>query len=77
MNRTVQLCLIRLYIRIYDPVVLEDHRIVPQSELVVADGNHFMLFERPQVIAQPVESFLQRARHDLEAASTLVVKRSD
>jgi len=50
-----------------DPMVpvaaaLEHHRIVKQSELVVFDGNHFMVFERPQAIAEPLERFLSALR---------------
>jgi pimeloyl-ACP methyl ester carboxylesterase len=38
-----------------DPLVpvaatLEHHRLVPQSELTLIDGNHFMVFQRPSVI---------------------------
>ena len=41
----------------------EHHRIVPQSELTVLDGNHFMVFERPEAIAQPLASFLQHVQN--------------
>ena len=49
-----------------DPLVpaaaaLEHHRIVPQSELVMLDGDHFMTFLRPALIAPPVRDFMQRA----------------
>ena len=36
------------------------HRLVPQSELRVVDGDHFLVFERPEALAQPLESFLWR-----------------
>ena len=38
----------------------EHHRLVPQSELVIFEGNHFATFERPQVIAPPLIAFLDR-----------------
>jgi pimeloyl-ACP methyl ester carboxylesterase len=41
----------------------EHHRIVAQSELTVVEGNHFIVFERPGAIAQPLESFLQRVQN--------------
>ncbi len=49
-----------------DPLVpaaaaLEHHRIVPQSELVMLDGDHFMTFLRPALIAPPVRDFMLRA----------------
>ena len=49
-----------------DPLVpvaaaLEHHRIVPQSELVMLDGDHFMTFLRPALIARPVRDFMLRA----------------
>jgi pimeloyl-ACP methyl ester carboxylesterase len=42
---------------------LEHHRIVPQSELAVVNDNHFVVFERPQVIAEPLETFLDRVQN--------------
>ncbi|MDE2874615.1 MAG: alpha/beta fold hydrolase [Gemmatimonadota bacterium] len=39
----------------------EHHRIVPQSEMVMLDGNHFMTFLEPDRIAPPIEDFLGRA----------------
>jgi hypothetical protein len=41
----------------------EYHRIVTQSALTLVDGNHFMVFERPSAIAQPLESFLRRMQN--------------
>ncbi|MDE2795718.1 MAG: alpha/beta fold hydrolase [Gemmatimonadota bacterium] len=38
----------------------EHHRIVPQSEMVMPDGNHFMTFLEPDRIAPPIEDFLDR-----------------
>ena len=48
-----------------DPLVpaaaaVEHHRIVPQSELVMLDGNHFMTFMEPGRIAGPIADFLDR-----------------
>ena len=48
-----------------DPLVpaaaaVEHHRIVPQSELVMLDGNHFMTFTEPGRIAGPIADFLDR-----------------
>lgn len=39
---------------------LEHHRLVPQSELLVLDDNHYMIFERPERIAAPLIRFLDR-----------------
>jgi pimeloyl-ACP methyl ester carboxylesterase len=38
-----------------DPLVpvaaaVEHHRLAPQSELKIIDGDHFMVFRRPKVI---------------------------
>lgn len=49
-----------------DPLVpvaaaLEHHRIVPQSELALLDGDHFLTFARPEAVAPPVVEFLARA----------------
>ena len=38
----------------------EHHRIVPQSELVMLEGNHFMTFLEAERIAPPVSAFLDR-----------------
>jgi pimeloyl-ACP methyl ester carboxylesterase len=38
---------------------LEHHRLVPQSELTLIDGNHFMVFQRPSVIIRPLDDFLR------------------
>lgn len=48
-----------------DPLVplataLEHHRLVPQSELVVVDGNHFITFEQPEAVAEPILDFVGR-----------------
>ena len=47
-----------------DPLVpvaaaLEHHQLVPQSQLKVIDGDHFMVFQRPRVILEPMEDFLR------------------
>ena len=39
----------------------EHHRIVPQSELVMLEGNHFMTFLEAERIAPPIAAFLDRA----------------
>ena len=36
------------------------HQLVPQSELRVLDGDHFMAFEHPEALIQPLETFLRR-----------------
>jgi pimeloyl-ACP methyl ester carboxylesterase len=36
------------------------HRLVQQSELRVIDGSHFLVFQRPQMLAQPLEGFLRQ-----------------
>ncbi|MEM6795953.1 MAG: alpha/beta fold hydrolase [Acidobacteriota bacterium] len=38
----------------------EHHRIVPQSELVSFDANHFMPFRSPRALAEPIAGFLGR-----------------
>jgi len=40
---------------------IEHHRLVPQSELKMIDGDHFMVFQRPGLIVVPLEDFLRRA----------------
>ncbi len=37
---------------------VEHHRLVPQSELVVLDENHFMAFMKPSVFLDPLVRFL-------------------
>lgn len=49
-----------------DPLVpvaaaMEHHRIVPQSELALLDGDHFLTFTRPEAVAPPVLEFIARA----------------
>ncbi len=39
---------------------LESHRLLPQSELLMLEGNHFMTFQRPGDLAPPLLSFLAR-----------------
>jgi pimeloyl-ACP methyl ester carboxylesterase len=36
----------------------EHHRLVPQSELTVLQDNHFIVFQRPATLVQPLEEFL-------------------
>jgi pimeloyl-ACP methyl ester carboxylesterase len=49
---------------------LEHHRLVPSSELVVLDGDHYMVFQRPAVIAAPLIRFLDREYNAAPASST-------
>ena len=51
----------------------EHHRIVPQSEMVMLDGNHFMTFMEPDRIAPPIEDFLDR----VEAGTATVRATAD
>lgn len=39
---------------------LEHHRIVPQSELVLTDSDHFMVFREPAMPAETIDAFLDR-----------------
>jgi pimeloyl-ACP methyl ester carboxylesterase len=36
----------------------EHHRLVPQSQMVVFDSNHFMIFQQPALLAVPLKAFL-------------------
>ena len=51
----------------------EHHRIVPQSEMVMLDDDHFMTFLRPERIAPPIAAFLDRA----EAATATLRTTAD
>ena len=51
----------------------EHHRIVPQSEMVMLEGNHFMTFLEPERIAPPIEDFLDR----VEAGTATVRATAD
>lgn len=51
----------------------EHHRIVPQSELVMLEGNHFMTFLEAERIAPPVAAFLDR----VEAGTAAVRSSAD
>jgi pimeloyl-ACP methyl ester carboxylesterase len=47
-----------------DPLVpiaaaMEHHQLVPQSQLRVIDGDHFMVFQRPGVMIEPMKDFLR------------------
>ncbi|HEX7023946.1 MAG TPA: alpha/beta fold hydrolase, partial [Gemmatimonadales bacterium] len=49
----------------HDPMVPaaigpEHHRIVPQSELLLLDGDHFMAFQTPAILAVPIAGFIDR-----------------
>lgn len=39
----------------------EHHRIAPQSELLMLDGDHFLTFQRPGLLAPPILDFVARA----------------
>jgi pimeloyl-ACP methyl ester carboxylesterase/membrane protein DedA with SNARE-associated domain len=48
-----------------DPLVTpaaarEHHRLVPQSELVMYRGDHFMVFQHPDMIEEPLGDFIER-----------------
>ncbi|MXW19154.1 MAG: alpha/beta fold hydrolase, partial [Gemmatimonadetes bacterium] len=51
----------------------EHHRIVPQSGMVMLEGNHFMTFLEPGRIAPPIEDFLDR----VEAGTATVRATAD
>lgn len=51
----------------------EHHRIVPQSEMVMLEGNHFMTFLEPERIGPPIADFLDRA----EAGEVLLRASAD
>ena len=51
----------------------EHHRIVPQSEMVMLEGSHFMTFLEPDRIAPPIEDFLDR----VEAGTATVRATAD
>lgn len=42
-------------------IASEHHRIVPQSELLLIEGNHFMAFQRSRELAVPIAGFIHRA----------------
>lgn len=41
---------------------MEHHKLVPQSQIMVLDENHFMAFMHPSVFLDPLVSFLSNAR---------------
>jgi pimeloyl-ACP methyl ester carboxylesterase/membrane protein DedA with SNARE-associated domain len=43
------------------PIAPEHARIVPQSELLMLEGSHFMAFQRPGELAVPIADFIARA----------------
>ena len=51
----------------------EHYRIVPQSEMVMLEGNHFMTFLEPERIAPPIADFLDR----VEAGDVLLRDSAD
>ena len=38
----------------------EHHRLVPQSDLEIVGGNHFLVFQRPTVFIEALRRFLAR-----------------
>jgi len=40
----------------------EHHRLVPRSQLVVLNSNHFMIFQQPEILAGPLKEFLRRLK---------------
>lgn len=42
------------------PAAVEHHRLVPQSELLVLDENHFMAFVKPSLFLDPLVRFLNQ-----------------
>ncbi len=44
----------------------EHHRLVPQSKLLVFNANHFMIFQRPELLAGPLKAFLGGLRNSCE-----------
>ena len=42
---------------------LEHHRLAPQSQLVLFDEDHFMIFQKPQLVVGPVKEFLLGIRN--------------
>jgi pimeloyl-ACP methyl ester carboxylesterase/membrane protein DedA with SNARE-associated domain len=48
-------------------IAKEHARLVPQSELVMLPGDHFMAFRQPALLAVSIEPFLERAEHGLAA----------
>jgi pimeloyl-ACP methyl ester carboxylesterase/membrane protein DedA with SNARE-associated domain len=42
-------------------IALEHARLVPQSEMLMLEGNHFMTFARPRLLAPPIAAFIERA----------------
>ncbi|MEK7833072.1 MAG: alpha/beta fold hydrolase, partial [Acidobacteriota bacterium] len=49
----------------------EHHRLVPQSELVVSDFDHFMVFERPDFLAPLLDDFTARVESGKAATKAL------
>lgn len=49
-------------------IAFEHHRIVPQSELLFLDGDHFMAFQRAAELAAPIADFIDRVETGAAAA---------
>lgn len=49
---------------------IEHHRLVPQSELVVLNGNHYIVFQRPEHVAAPLIRFLDREYNGVPPSSS-------
>jgi pimeloyl-ACP methyl ester carboxylesterase len=57
-------------------IAAEHHRLVPQSELMMLEGNHFMAFRRAPELAVPVGAFVARAEAGLaETRATAAPER--
>ena len=44
----------------------EHHRLTPQSQLVVFDSNHFMIFQTPELLSGPLREFLRSLKNSCE-----------
>jgi pimeloyl-ACP methyl ester carboxylesterase/membrane protein DedA with SNARE-associated domain len=53
----------------------ETHRLVPQSEIVLFPGNHFMVFQDPRPLIPPLNDFLRRV--EAGVATTRATAASD
>jgi membrane protein DedA with SNARE-associated domain/pimeloyl-ACP methyl ester carboxylesterase len=52
---------------------VEHHRLVPQSELVLSDDDHFMVFMKPDYLAPIVDNFVKR----VEGGKAITRSRAD
>ena len=60
---------------------LEHHRLVPHSELVTFDGAHMLIFSEPQLMADSMDSFVERVESGTakirEEADPIRIKTAD